>query len=153
MHGTIRDRNVAAARRRARVGAGQSHGCNTRTGGIEDLEAETTTLSGGWQKRLAIVEALVQEPDILLLDEPTNHLDLAGIEWLEALLEEAAFAYVMVSHDRYFLENMRPKSLNSTASIRMVCSAYAVNTVCFWKRKRNFCTRSPSNRMLGSPGS
>jgi len=50
------------------------------------VEAEATALSGGWQKRLAIVEALVQKPDILLLDEPTNHLDLTGIEWLETLL-------------------------------------------------------------------
>ena len=74
--------------------------------GFEDLEAEAAALSGGWQKRLAIVEALVQAPDVLLLDEPTNHLDLAGIEWLEALLEEAAFACVVVSHDRYFLENV-----------------------------------------------
>ena len=74
--------------------------------GFEDLEAEASTLSGGWQKRLAIVEALVQSPDILLLDEPTNHLDLAGIEWLEDLLKAAAFACVVVSHDRYFLENV-----------------------------------------------
>jgi ATP-binding cassette subfamily F protein uup len=74
--------------------------------GFEDLEAEAAALSGGWQKRLAIVEALVQAPEILLLDEPTNHLDLAGIEWLEGLLEEAAFASVIVSHDRYFLENI-----------------------------------------------
>jgi len=48
----------------------------------------------------------VQAPDIVLLDEPTNHLDLAGIEWLEALLAQAAFASVIVSHDRYFLENI-----------------------------------------------
>ena len=74
--------------------------------GFEDVDAEATALSGGWQKRLAIVEALVQGPDILLLDEPTNHLDLAGIEWLETLLEAAAFACVVVSHDRYFLENV-----------------------------------------------
>jgi ATP-binding cassette subfamily F protein uup len=74
--------------------------------GFEDLEADAATLSGGWQKRLAIVEALVQGPDILLLDEPTNHLDLAGIEWLEDLLKQAAFACVVVSHDRYFLENV-----------------------------------------------
>jgi ATP-binding cassette subfamily F protein uup len=74
--------------------------------GFEDLDARATELSGGWQKRLAIVEALVQHPDILLLDEPTNHLDLLGITWLEDLLEAAPFASVIVSHDRYFLENV-----------------------------------------------
>ncbi|MGB6898785.1 MAG: ABC-F family ATP-binding cassette domain-containing protein [Candidatus Acidiferrum sp.] len=74
--------------------------------GFVDLEMLAATLSGGWRKRLAIAEALVQNPDILLLDEPTNHLDLAGIEWLETLLQRAAFASVVVSHDRYFLENV-----------------------------------------------
>jgi len=74
--------------------------------GFGDLEAEAATLSGGWRKRLAISEALVQAPDILLLDEPTNHLDLAGIQWLEGVLQNAAFACVVVSHDRYFLENV-----------------------------------------------
>jgi ABC transport system ATP-binding/permease protein len=73
--------------------------------GFEDLELEAASLSGGWQKRLAIVEALVQAPDVLLLDEPTNHLDLAGIEWLEDLLQRAP-PCVIVSHDRYFLENV-----------------------------------------------
>ena len=74
--------------------------------GFEDFRAEAASLSGGWQKRLAIAEALVQHPDILLLDEPTNHLDLAGIEWLEDLLKASTFASVVVSHDRYFLENV-----------------------------------------------
>ncbi|MGD0568745.1 MAG: ABC-F family ATP-binding cassette domain-containing protein [Candidatus Sulfotelmatobacter sp.] len=74
--------------------------------GFENLDVEASTLSGGWQKRLALVEAVVQGPDVLLLDEPTNHLDLAGIAWLEALLEAATFACVVVSHDRYFLENI-----------------------------------------------
>jgi ABC transport system ATP-binding/permease protein len=74
--------------------------------GFADLDGEAAALSGGWQKRLAIVEAVVRAPDVLLLDEPTNHLDLAGIEWLEELLEQAAFACVVISHDRYFLENV-----------------------------------------------
>ena len=74
--------------------------------GFEDFEIATAALSGGWKKRLAIAEALVQQPDILLLDEPTNHLDLAGIKWLETLLQNASFACVVVSHDRYFLENV-----------------------------------------------
>jgi len=74
--------------------------------GFTDLEVHSTSLSGGWRKRLAIVEGLVQAPDILLLDEPTNHLDLAGIKWLETVLQGAKFACVIVTHDRYLLENV-----------------------------------------------
>jgi len=74
--------------------------------GFEDFDTEAATYSGGWKKRLSIAIALAQQPDVLLLDEPTNHLDLAGIEWLEELLSTAPFACVVVSHDRYFLENV-----------------------------------------------
>jgi len=70
-----------------------------------DLQQKVDTLSGGWRKRLAVTCALIREPNLLLMDEPTNHLDLEGILWLEDLLKQARFAFVLVSHDRYFLEN------------------------------------------------
>ena len=70
-----------------------------------DLNQKVDALSGGWRKRLAVTCALIREPNLLLMDEPTNHLDLEGILWLENLLKQANFAFVLVSHDRYFLEN------------------------------------------------
>jgi ATP-binding cassette subfamily F protein uup len=72
--------------------------------GFADPEQLVGTLSGGWQKRLAIGRAWIRNPDLLLLDEPTNHLDMDGILWLEGLLQSAPFAFVLISHDRYFLD-------------------------------------------------
>jgi ABC transport system ATP-binding/permease protein len=74
--------------------------------GFQDSQLQTSALSGGWRKRLAIAAELVRSPDVLLLDEPTNHLDLEGILWLEKLLSGVRFASIVISHDRYFLENV-----------------------------------------------
>ena len=74
--------------------------------GFTDGAVRTESLSGGWTRRLAIARELAREPDLLFLDEPTNHLDLEGILWLEKLLATASFASVVVSHDRYFLDNV-----------------------------------------------
>ncbi len=70
----------------------------------ETWSLETENLSGGQQNRLGLVKLLLAEPDVLLLDEPTNHLDVTAVEWLEEFLQTYASAYVVISHDRYFLD-------------------------------------------------
>ena len=75
-------------------------------GAFPNEEQEVSTLSGGWRKRLAITQALLLEPDVLLMDEPTNHLDLEGILWLEQLLKNRTKAFLVISHDRRFLESV-----------------------------------------------
>lgn len=74
--------------------------------GINDPEAMTDKISGGWRKRAALACVLVQNPDILLLDEPTNHLDIPTVEWLENYLRRARCTLLMVTHDRYFLDRV-----------------------------------------------
>jgi ATP-binding cassette subfamily F protein 3 len=72
----------------------------------ENWDSSTATLSGGQRNRLGLVRLLLSDPDILLLDEPTNHLDVNAVEWLENFLIEFDRAYLVISHDRYFLDRV-----------------------------------------------
>ncbi|MBF2025727.1 MAG: ABC-F family ATP-binding cassette domain-containing protein [Oscillatoriales cyanobacterium C42_A2020_001] len=79
--------------------------------GIQDLEARVGDLSGGYQKRIAIATALLSEPDVLLMDEPTNHLDALSVEWLQSYLNRYRGALLLITHDRYFLDQVTNRIL------------------------------------------
>jgi ATP-binding cassette subfamily F protein uup len=74
--------------------------------GIQHLEQKIITLSGGQRKRLALAKLLIDDPDVYILDEPTNHLDIETIEWLESYMTSGQKTILLVTHDRYFLDNV-----------------------------------------------
>ena len=79
--------------------------------GIEDFDAKVKDLSGGYRKRIALAAALLNEPDLLLMDEPTNHLDAESVEWLQEYLARFPGAILLITHDRYFLDNVTTRIL------------------------------------------
>jgi ATP-binding cassette subfamily F protein 3 len=81
--------------------------------GTDDQHRPLNTFSGGWRMRVMLAKILLQDPDILLLDEPTNHMDLPSIKWLETYLAGFEGAIVIVSHDRYFLDKIVRKTVES----------------------------------------
>lgn len=76
-----------------------------------DMEQPFNTFSGGWRMRVLLAKLLLARPGLLLLDEPTNHLDLPSIEWLESYLENFSGAFIIVSHDQYFLDRLTNATL------------------------------------------
>ncbi|MBT1701736.1 ribosomal protection-like ABC-F family protein [Chryseosolibacter indicus] len=74
--------------------------------GVPDMDKKFGELSGGQKKRIFLAQLLLQEPDLIIMDEPTNHLDLTAIEWLETYLSGQNITLIMVTHDRYFLDNV-----------------------------------------------
>lgn len=74
--------------------------------GIPDMDRTIGELSGGQRRRIYLAQVILQEPDLIILDEPTNHLDLPAIEWLETFLSGQQVTLLMVTHDRYFLDNV-----------------------------------------------
>ena len=79
---------------------------------IQQMDEPVRTLSGGQKTRVALAKALLADPDLLLLDEPTNHLDLEMLEWLEGFLASWRGAFLVVSHDRYFLDRVTNRTLD-----------------------------------------
>ncbi len=108
-----------------------------KAGFTDDTQA-ASSLSGGWKKRLDIIRALMQDPDLILLDEPTNHLDLEGIAWLEKFLQRERFSYFIVSHDRHFLDVICTKVIELNRSFPKGVFACDGNFSTFTERREGF---------------
>ena len=80
----------------------------------KDFERPCSEFSGGWRMRIELAKILLSHPDLLLLDEPTNHLDIESIQWLEDFLKTSPSAVLMVSHDRAFIDNTCPRTIEIT---------------------------------------
>lgn len=105
---------------------------------FKDKEVVATHLSGGWKKRLGFAVALITSPDLLLLDEPTNHLDLEGILWLEKFLVKEVTSFLLVSHDRYFLENVTNRIIEIDHAYPQGCFSIQGSYHFFLQKKGEF---------------
>ncbi len=106
--------------------------------GFEDLEQKVAVLSGGWRKRLSLAIAFAQESDLLILDEPTNHMDWDGILWLESHLKSYKKAFILVSHDRVFLDNLCNKTMEINRLYKDGFLAFDCSYQKFIERKQEY---------------
>ncbi len=111
--------------------------------GIEDFEARVGDLSGGYRKRVALATALMSDPDLLLMDEPTNHLDAESVEWLQDYLGQFRGALVLITHDRYFLDNVTNRILEID---RADLYSYAGNYAYYLEKKADQEASSASSQ-------
>lgn len=119
--------------------------------GFTDFTVSAASLSGGWKKRLSLAVEMVKNPDLLLLDEPTNHLDLEGVVWLEKFLWNAPFAYIVISHDRYFLEHITTRMMELNSSYpKGLFSAEGSYSVFLEKREEFLSGQIQQERSLNS---
>ncbi len=106
--------------------------------GFTDVDQLADVLSGGWRKRLALAREFARRPDLLLLDEPTNHLDLPGIVWLQRLLRDAPFGYLVATHDRAFLRAVADEVIEINRSFPGGCFRAAGPYDSFIDRREEF---------------
>ncbi|MFA6917151.1 MAG: ABC-F family ATP-binding cassette domain-containing protein [Parachlamydiales bacterium] len=108
--------------------------------GFTDMSEIASKLSGGWKKRLDLARALVLDPDVLLLDEPTNHLDIASIVWLENLLLRSKITFILISHDRLFLERVTNRIIELNRAFPKGQFSVDGNYAEFLERRADFLT-------------
>ncbi|MCB9073210.1 MAG: ABC-F family ATP-binding cassette domain-containing protein [Bdellovibrionaceae bacterium] len=106
--------------------------------GFSDLDIKVDTLSGGWKKRLALAYAFALEPDLLVLDEPTNHMDWEGILWLESYLKSYKKSFILVSHDRTFLDNVTNRIIEINRLYRDGFLAFPCSYQQFLSKKEDY---------------
>ena len=111
--------------------------------GIENLEEKIGNLSGGYRKRIALASALLCEPDVLLMDEPTNHLDALAVEWLQSYLKRFRGALLLITHDRYFLDQVTNRILEIDQG---ELSGYSGNYAYFLEKKAEAEDKIVSNQ-------
>ncbi|WP_121969989.1 ABC-F family ATP-binding cassette domain-containing protein [Leptolyngbya sp. BC1307] len=111
--------------------------------GIEDFEARVGDLSGGYRKRIALATALMSDPDLLLMDEPTNHLDAGSVEWLQDYLSQFRGALVLITHDRYFLDQVTNRIIEID---RADLYTYAGNYAYYLEKKADQETSAASSQ-------